>query len=65
MSKRLRILWAALTQSWREEACPTCGDTWFSVTRATPSGLWCQACETKQFETWMQGYNTRQQKGAV
>lgn len=63
--KRLRIVWAALTQDWRQETCPTCGDTWYAVTRATPSGLWCQTCEGKQFEVWHRDYIQRQQRKEI
>lgn len=57
--RRLRVLWAAWTQEWRQEICHNCGDTWWTQTTALPSGMWCQTCEDEHFEQWRQEFEAR------
>ena len=51
LTKRLRILWAALTQDWQEKRC-ACGSVTWSQ-RQEPEPFVCDACEIRQFEQWM------------
>ena len=49
--KRLRILWAALTQNWQEYRC-ACGEVGYSsVAFETPSEV-CLDCEAERYERW-------------
>lgn len=51
LRKRLRVIWSALTQDWRECRC-ACGSVTWSQ-RLEPTPFVCDACETTEFETWM------------
>lgn len=58
--KRLRIVRAALTQSWHEHQC-SCGATWFCMTavcasEAQPVVDVCQSCESQSADKWLAAY---------
>lgn len=59
--KRLRVIWAALTQDWHLETCETCPNTWWSDRRCVPSTGQCLECEDRHFADWMQKQQARQQ----
>ena len=54
LKKRLRVLWAALTQRWHEHQCRTCHDTWFC--QGTNCELYpgeeCGACADAGYSEW-------------
>lgn len=53
--KRVRILWAALTQSWTTFTCPCGAEAYVSDGAGKLlDGQLCEACEVKEFERWMQ-----------
>lgn len=52
LMKRLRVLYAALTQHWELETCTACGDSWWSDRRTVPSGF-CGACEDRRFDQFI------------
>ena len=58
--KRLRILWAALTQRWSVFTCPRCQvESYISGHAPDVSGLLCQDCEAKDFEKWIEDFKRR------
>ena len=58
--KRLRILWAALTDTWHQETCKQCGDrVWVQGHRRWSDPELCVPCETKQFDKWAEQYQAR------
>ena len=49
--KRLRILWAVLTQNWVEYRC-ACGEVGYcSVPFDSPTDV-CNACADERYERW-------------
>ena len=62
MRKRLRLLWALLTQDWRAQTCKVCRETWISTVNAPEVGAdLCADCEGKAFNEWI----TAHHKGAA
>lgn len=61
MKKRLRILWAAMTQRWFVFTCPKCGNASYVCGNAFPltDGLICEECEGIQFDAWVQDFQAR------
>ena len=60
LRKRLRILYAALTQSWVSVTCPCGQQLWVSDTAGNLlDGQMCDACESKAFEIWSKEYEGR------
>lgn len=67
LRKRLRVIWAALTQDWREDRCK-CGASQFVSGERWSDPVMCVSCESRQFDKWMLEFQTRQQqqrKGAA
>jgi len=60
LRKRLRVLWAAVTQEWHEEVCAGCGTRWWADLRCVPSGMDCMTCEYRHFDAWKQKYDAKQ-----
>jgi hypothetical protein len=60
-TKRLRILWAVLTQDWQTFHCPCGKESWILGT-AHPllDGQMCDECEAKEFERWMQSHHEQE-----
>lgn len=52
IKKRLRVLWAAVTQDWHHEHCDDCKAAWWSDRRCVPSSGLCMDCEDRQFAEW-------------
>lgn len=50
LSKRLRVLWAALTQQWHEKTCAECGVTSLHVGQPSNLIFICDACELEQMD---------------
>jgi hypothetical protein len=64
--KRLRILYAALTQQWTFFTCACGEDVWVSDRAGRLlDGQQCDACEAKAFAVWEKDFTSRQQKGAA
>jgi hypothetical protein len=53
--RRLRVVWAALTQDWHEHTCQRCRQSWWC--QGAECSLWpgleCEACTVHHFEDWM------------
>jgi len=68
ITKRLRILYAALTQNWTFFTCKCGTDVWVSDKAGNLlDGQQCDACEAKAFSVWEKDYTARQerQRGAA
>jgi hypothetical protein len=52
LRKRLRILYAAFTQSWTTFQCPCGAESYIVGTAVALDGQLCADCETRQFEQW-------------
>lgn len=65
LKKRLRVLWAALTQTWVTVTCD-CGTEMWVNDRAGQflDGLLCDECEAKAHDRWLASVN-RISKGAA
>lgn len=59
--KRLRVVWAAVTQTWLEFECTRCHQTaWISGDNGNLlDGLMCESCEVVEFEKWKTQYEAR------
>jgi transcription elongation factor Elf1 len=65
LTKRLKVIVAALKQDWHTFTCPECGAESYICGHAPDlNGLLCQACESKEFDKWMGDFNARM-KGVV
>lgn len=62
IKKRLKVLWAALTQQWTEHACDECGDSWWEVGRDQLAPRTCAACEGEAFDRYMNALEARFQE---
>ena len=51
--KRLRILWAAATQTWHEKQCAECGNKYWAVGPATDLIAICDRCEVEEMDRFM------------
>lgn len=53
-SKRVRVIWAALTQEWQEKQC-VCGFVIWHQKQSFSALIpeLCESCEIKTFEAWM------------
>jgi hypothetical protein len=68
ITKRLRILYAALTQPWTVFTCSCGTDVWVSDGAGKLlDGQLCDACEAKAFDQWEKDFTARQErtKGAA
>lgn len=60
LTKRLRVIWAALTQTWAEHQCPVCGQAWWSsALHPEPLGALCAECDATTMDQWVQAYQAR------
>ena len=60
IKKRLRVLWAALTQTWVEHRC-ACGATqWVEGVDFWSDPTECVDCEAKAFDAWEAKWHARQ-----
>jgi hypothetical protein len=60
IKKRLRVILAALTQSWTLVDCQCGKSIWVcNLSPRLKDGLSCDACETQQFDTWTKQYRAR------
>lgn len=62
LRKRLRVLWAALSQRWHQHTCQTCQDAWYcqgAVCAAFTVDHECAGCLTKHFNEWERAYTAR------
>lgn len=57
-TKRLRVLWAALSQEWHQHTC-LCGATCWIEGRQTWAQQQCSDCESRQMAAWADDYQTR------
>lgn len=67
IQKRLRVIWAALTQEWSEDRCK-CGASQLVSGERWSDPVMCVSCEAKKFDEWMQDYQAskrNQAKGAA
>ncbi len=54
ITKRLRVLWAGLRQSWVEEECVSCKrEYWSQASVNRPGENMCPECETRTFARWL------------
>lgn len=52
LRKRLRVLWAALSQTWHTHTCP-CGISWeCCAPRICNEHELCLGCELQQLQEW-------------
>ena len=63
--KRLRVLWAALTQEWSEESCAACGASWMQ--QGVKVSDLCLVCDAKETNRWLDELEQRfgREKGAA
>jgi hypothetical protein len=57
--KRLRILYAAFTQSWTTFRCPCGAESYIVGTAVALDGQLCEACESREFNKWIDTYENR------
>ena len=60
IKKRLRIVWAALSQNWHMNTCQHCKTTqWVEGLEMWSDSVECLACELKAYEAWEARYKAR------
>lgn len=59
ITKRLRVIVAALTQEWHEKVCGECGSTWMAVGPHTDLIAICDRCELKEMERFTEAMNQK------
>lgn len=60
LTKRLRVIWAALTQQWQPERCRSCARYyWTQAAVERPADAMCPECETKAFGAWLNELEVR------
>jgi hypothetical protein len=53
--KRLRILYALITQSWTTFRCPCGAESYIVGTAVALDGQLCEDCESREFHKWISG----------
>lgn len=62
ISKRLRLIFAALRQDWHQHTCH-CGRTqWVEGKEGWTDPFECTRCESEAFEAWQAEYEARQRR---
>lgn len=59
LTKRLRVLYACLTQSWTTFRCPCGAESYIVGTPVNLDGHLCEACEAREFDKWIQDFHAR------
>ena len=62
ITKRLRVIVAALTQEWHEKTCAECGGTWMAVGPQTDLIAICDNCELNEMERFTEAMEREYQK---
>ena len=66
--KRVRVLWAAVSQQWHEKTCAECGGKSLAVGTPTDLIFICDACELEEMDRFtaaMERQYQDQLKGAI
>jgi hypothetical protein len=56
LAKRCRIVWAALTQDWRDFTC-RCGLVGYTSAAFSVDPELCSDCEARRYEQWWKSHH--------